>query len=197
MSASKWTFNLVEGSGKHVGRSAKLNPPGFSEASDSLRPSKKDKNAEDQVERETQIANLKMKKAWETSLAPGKSIPMNAIMLYMSGNSIQIFSVMVTVMLLWNSVKAIMGTNTTFERFSTKATGTRPTGIQALISLATDPLVLPKLVYILMQCGCLALGVWKCGAMGLLPTATSDWLAFIEPKKVVDLAFGGAIESVF
>jgi hypothetical protein len=33
---------------------------------------------------------------------------MNGFMLYMSGNSVQIFSVMVTVMLLINAIKAIM-----------------------------------------------------------------------------------------
>lgn len=136
----------------------------------------------------------------------------------MSGNSIQIFSVIVTVMLLWNSIKAIMGTNagrsreetlhcghtyvrgvtyfflatTVFERFSTRTnTGAEPRGIAALLQLGNDPLLWPKLVYIALQLGCLALGVWKCGAMGLLPTATSDWLAFMEPKMVMERAFGG------
>ncbi|KAJ3022492.1 hypothetical protein HKX48_006034 [Thoreauomyces humboldtii] len=132
-------------------------------------------------------------KAWETALAPAKSIPMNAIMLYMSGNSIQIFSVMVTVMLLWNSLKAIAATNFTFERFSMRPAGTEPTGLAALVALPSDPLLLPKLAYVLMQAACFGLGVWKCGAMGLLPTAHSDWLAFVEPKRVLEVAMGGIV----
>ena len=36
---------------------------------------------------------LKLKKAWEVALAPAKQIPMQAIMMYMSGNTLQIFSI--------------------------------------------------------------------------------------------------------
>lgn len=43
-------------------------------------------------------------------MGPAKSIPMNAIMIYMSGTSLQIFTVMVTAMLFFNPVKAIMTT---------------------------------------------------------------------------------------
>lgn len=55
------------------------------------------------------IQRLKVKKAWDMALSPSKSIPMNAFMLYMSGNSVQIFSIMVTLMLLWNSINAVLG----------------------------------------------------------------------------------------
>jgi hypothetical protein len=40
--------------------------------------------------------------------AGAKSIPMNLIMMYMSGNSLQIFSILITVMMFWNPVKALM-----------------------------------------------------------------------------------------
>jgi hypothetical protein len=33
-----------------------------------------------------------------------------------------------------------------------------------------------------MQLVLVALGMWKCHAMGLLPTSASDWLAFEEAK---------------
>ncbi|RKO88571.1 hypothetical protein BDK51DRAFT_27397, partial [Blyttiomyces helicus] len=65
---------------------------------------------EEQAKIDTNIANLKMKKAWDTALGPAKSIPMNAFMLWMSGNSVQIFSILITVMMLWNAIKAVMGT---------------------------------------------------------------------------------------
>jgi hypothetical protein len=41
-------------------------------------------------------------------MGPAKSIPMNAIMIYMSGTSLQIFTVMVTAMLFFQPAKAIM-----------------------------------------------------------------------------------------
>jgi hypothetical protein len=43
-------------------------------------------------------------------------------------------------------------------------------------SLFTLPL--QKLVYLVCNVLTLALGLWKCRSMGLLPTGTGDWLAF-------------------
>jgi len=47
-----------------------------------------------------------------------------------------------------------------------------------------DQAVLQKLVYMVGNVVCLALAVYKCQTMGLLPTTSSDWLAFIEPQRV-------------
>jgi len=44
-------------------------------------------------------------------MGPAKTIPMNAIMIYMSGNGVQIFSVMITAMLFWQPIKAIFTLN--------------------------------------------------------------------------------------
>ena len=43
-------------------------------------------------------------------------------------------------------------------------------------SLNTLPL--QKLAYLACNVLTLALGLWKCRSMGLLPTGTGDWLAF-------------------
>ena len=123
------------------------------------------------------------------ALSPAKSIPMNGFMLYMSGNSIQIFSILVTVMLLFNSMKAIMGTYAAFDRF--RATGTdkegsptTPAKQKTRNAVLADPLLMPMIAFAVLNAANLALGVWKCGAMGLLPTASSDWMAFLDPKQV-------------
>jgi len=42
---------------------------------------------------------LKLKKSWEIALGPAKQLPMQAIMGYMSGNGLQIFSIMMVFML--------------------------------------------------------------------------------------------------
>jgi hypothetical protein len=58
-----------------------------------------------------------------------------------------------------------------------------------------NPLLLPKITYITMQGGNLMLGVWKCAAMGLLPTATSDWLAFMEAKTIMEQSYMNLLSS--
>ena len=56
------------------------------------------------------------------ALAPGKQLPMQAFMLWMSGNSVQIFSVAITGMLMITPIKALMsmgqGTDTEAEELS-------------------------------------------------------------------------------
>ncbi|MCJ1426840.1 hypothetical protein MMC29_004743, partial [Sticta canariensis] len=98
---------------------------------------------------------LKMKKSWELALAPAKALPMNAIMMYMSGNSLQIFSIMMVFMLFKNPIQGLLQTNTVFARFETP--GTRKT------------LWMVKAMYVVMNLVALSLGIWKVNGMGLLP----------------------------
>lgn len=102
-----------------------------------------------------EMDTLKLKKAWEVALAPVKQLPMTAIMMYMSGNSLQIFSIMMVVMAFKNPVMGLMATNQAFERFESEGT--------------KEKLLQVKAVYVLMQLVALALGVWKVNGMGLLP----------------------------
>ena len=98
---------------------------------------------------------LKAKKAWEVALAPVKNLPMTGIMMYMSGNSLQIFSIMMVFMAFKNPVVGILSTNQAFERFESASN--------------RDKILQAKLAYVAMQLLALALGVWKVNAMGLLP----------------------------
>ena len=91
-------------------------------------------------------------------------MPMNAFGMYMSGNGLQIFSIMMVVMLFKTPVTAVLGMNTMFARFETE--GNR------------DKIALAKVVYVLGNVALLALGLWKVNGMGLLPTTRSDWLAW-------------------
>ncbi|KEZ39791.1 hypothetical protein SAPIO_CDS9766 [Scedosporium apiospermum] len=63
---------------------------------------------------------LKVKKAWEVALAPVKSLPMTAIMMYMSGNSLQIFSIMMVWMAFKNPIMGLVSTNQAFARFESE-----------------------------------------------------------------------------
>ncbi|KAI5291321.1 hypothetical protein KEM54_005407 [Ascosphaera aggregata] len=117
---------------------------------------------------------LKLKKAWEIALAPTKQIPMNAIMMYMSGNSLQIFSIMMVWMLFKGPITGIWSTNTAFAKFESKGLKGRLLGVKA--------------VYVLMQLVLLAMGVWKVNKMGLLPTTRSDWLAWEYERQPLERA---------
>lgn len=80
---------------------------------------------------------------------------MNAIMMYMSGNSLQIFSIMMVFMLFKGPIQGLIGTNAVFSKLETDSTRSK--------------LVMVKAVYVLVQLGLLAMGVFKVNAMGLLP----------------------------
>lgn len=124
---------------------------------------------------------LKLKKAWELALAPAKQLPMNAIGMYMSGNSLQIFSIMMVFMLFKGPVQAILGMNNVFSRFETPGIKTQLLGVKA--------------VFVAMNLLAMGLGIWKVNGMGLLPTTRSDWLAWESAREWLEVAvpaFGGA-----
>ncbi|KZT36209.1 DUF1077-domain-containing protein [Sistotremastrum suecicum HHB10207 ss-3] len=103
-------------------------------------------------------AALKQKRAWDHAISPAKQLPMQAVMLYMSGGGVQLFSMGIVFMLLINPFKAV----STINKYPT----------------AFTTLLLQKVAFIACNILTLALGLWKCSSMGLLPMGTGDWLAF-------------------
>lgn len=102
-----------------------------------------------------EMDTLKLKKAWEVALAPVKGLPMTAIMMYMSGNSLQIFSIMMVFMAFKNPLMGLVNTNQAFEKFQSEHNAS------AMLQV--------KAVYVACQIVALAVGVWKVNTMGLLP----------------------------
>ncbi|KAL5490691.1 hypothetical protein ACEPAI_5525 [Sanghuangporus weigelae] len=111
---------------------------------------------------------LKEKRAWDLAISPAKQLPMQAFMLYMSGGGVQIFSMGIVFMLLFSPFKNLASINSVFAQFAPSTSNAH--------ALSTLPL--QKLVYLACNALTLALGLWKCKSMGLLPTGTGDWLAF-------------------
>jgi len=147
-------------------------PPGFPSSTAVSKKSASSKSAQAVARKPPsteETDTLKLKKAWEVAIAPAKALPMNAIMMYMSGNSLQIFSIMMVFMLFKNPVNSLLQMNSVFGRFET--VGTREKMWQV------------KATYVLMNVLALAMGVWKVNGMGLLPTTRSDWLAW-ESERV-------------
>ena len=125
--------------------------------------------------RETDSNHLIMKKSWDLALGPLKQIPMNLFIMYMAGNSIAIFPIMMVGMLIIRPVKALFTLQQTFKVIE----GTHAVG--------------QKFVYFLGQLINIALALYKCQSMGLLPTHASDWLAFVEPQARLEYSGGGFI----
>ncbi|KAG5961118.1 hypothetical protein E4U58_004395 [Claviceps cyperi] len=154
-------------------------PVGFSSSSpsSSKKPSKDSKLQPRKPLSTDEMETLKVKKAWEVALAPVKALPMTGIMMYMSGNSLQIFSIMMVFMAFKNPIMGLMATNQAFEKFHSEKNA--------------GQILQTKLVYVVMQLVALAVGVWKVNSMGLLPTTRSDWLMWESLRESVDKSILG------
>jgi hypothetical protein len=101
---------------------------------------------------------------------------MNAIGMYMTGNSLQIFSIMMVFMLFKTPITAVMNIQNTFARLETE--GTREKMWQV------------KAVFVLCNLMALALGVWKVDKMGLLPYVCSLHLFGVGKGSMLTRAIG-------
>ena len=61
---------------------------------------------------------VRVQKAYAFAASQFQSIGMMGFMMYMSGNGVQIFSIMVTLGGIFNPIKAILRSGKTFERFA-------------------------------------------------------------------------------
>lgn len=125
---------------------------------------------------ESKHADLLYKSAMAQATAPGKQLLMTAFMLWMSGNSLQIFSIMMLGMAMWTPLSEMLSVGTRFARY---AHG----GVD---------LTVPKLTFIAMNLAGLALGLYKCNSMGLLPTSAADWID-TSVRPAVQIAGGGVL----
>jgi len=114
---------------------------------------------------------LKQQHAMQIAMAPGKALFQTALMLWMSGSSIQIFSIYSTFNALQNPIKGIINIEQAFGRFSNDK------GVDTSMS---------KLIYIGLQLVALFVGLYKCHTMGLLPMTSIDWLWTLPDKIIME-----------
>ncbi|KAH0506265.1 ER membrane protein complex subunit 4 [Microtus ochrogaster] len=159
----KWAIELSGPGGGSRGRSDRGSGQG-----DSLYPvGYLDKQVPDTSVQETDRI-LVEKRCWDIALGPLKQIPMNLFIMYMAGNTISIFPTMMVCMMAWRPIQALMAISATFKMLE-----------------SSSQKFLQGLVYLIGNMMGLALAVYKCQSMGLLPTHASDWLAFIEPPEAI------------
>ncbi|EPQ19927.1 Transmembrane protein 85 [Myotis brandtii] len=167
----KWAIELSGPGGGSRGRSDRGGGQG-----DSLYPvGYLDKQVPDTSVQETDRI-LVEKRCWDILGPPLKQIPMNLFIMYMAGNTISIFPTMMVCMMAWRPIQALMAISATFKMLE-----------------SSSQKFLQGLVYLIGNLMGLALAVYKCQSMGLLPTHASDWLAFIEPPERMEFSGGGLL----
>lgn len=106
------------------------------------------------------------KKAWEFAQSQMKQVGMYAFMMYMSGGSVHIFSIMMTFNGLYQPLMAILNSGKAFEKFR---------GAEGRVSTLG-----PQALFCLIQCGGLSFALYKLANIGLLPTHISDWVSGVQ-----------------
>ena len=152
-------------------------PPGYSE--------RDAHDSEVEVRKKVDHTALKIKKAKELAWQPGKSFMMTGLMLWMSGNGVHIFSIMITFYAIYNPIKSAFSVNQAFTRFDDpKYTANEKTA-----------LFTAKLTFIAMNFLAMSGGLYKMSLMGLLPNTPSDWVFFIAVPPSLQTSSGGPAMS--
>ena len=98
-------------------------------------------------------------------------------MLWMIGNQLNVWSIMVTAMSLANPIKQLFGVNKTFSRLDEE---TKPTTWAQLLQ---SDLLMPKLIYISLTLLLLGMGLYKCASLNLLPITSADWIYLLPEQR--------------
>ncbi|TMW65094.1 hypothetical protein Poli38472_009261 [Pythium oligandrum] len=130
-----------------------------------------DKNTSTAVaKQEGETLELKKKRAMEIGTAPFKSLMQTGLMMWMSGSQINIFSIMITGMIVMNTIKSIFGMQAAFTS----------------VAGSNVDLTQPKLVYLLGNIVNAGMALYKCANMGLLPTTSADWTWLLPIRQAVE-----------
>ena len=99
----------------------------------------------------------------------GGSLFQTGLMLWFSGSSVHMWSLMMTGMALTNPLKELMSMKQTFKRFDD----------------GKADLLMPMLMFVGVQLICMFMGLYKLNSMGLLPTTSADWLSYL-PSRIYE-----------
>jgi len=160
---SNWDFAHLDVHGK----AGLDDPPGFGITAESESNSGGDKR-----KGKTTNQDLLEKKAWEIAIGPIQSVGMNLFMLWMSGSSPGIFNVMILGYCLTSIIGQFSRVNAAFANFKTIDT------------------TLQKFAYLALCTVSLAYLLYHASGMGLLPTSSGDWIAFIPNIEVLESVTG-------
>ena len=127
-------------------------------------------------QQEQALATKRQKMAMSIAVQPGQQIAMQAFMMYMSGNQLNMFSINTTSMAIISPLTAIFSIDQAFRKVQHDTTSDD----------ATDMLQIPKLIYLALNLVFLCVGLYKMSSMRLLPTTSADWISKIEWKEMIE-----------
>jgi ER membrane protein complex subunit 4 len=108
----------------------------------------------------------------QKALDPAKQAGFMCFMLYMSGNKMQVFSIMMLVSCISAPIMAIAKVAKMF-----------PSDEQVDV-------MIPRLIFCAVQLGQLAFAAYKLDGMGLLPTYPSDWMSQMTAPNAIETSIG-------
>lgn len=127
-------------------------------------------------QQEQALATKRQKMAMSIAVQPGQQIAMQAFMMYMSGNQLNMFSINVTSMAIISPLTAIFSIDQAFRKVQHDTT----------TDDGNDMLQMPKLIYLALNLVFLCVGLYKMSSMRLLPTTSADWISKIEWKEMIE-----------
>ncbi|GAX82023.1 hypothetical protein CEUSTIGMA_g9451.t1 [Chlamydomonas eustigma] len=103
-----------------------------------------------------------------------KNVGFMCFMAWMSGNGIQIFSILMTFNLLSAPISAILGSGKMFPKEE---------------DWPQLDVLMPRLLFCAIQLGQLLFGLYKLDGMGLLPVYPSDWISTMAVPASLERSF--------
>jgi len=171
-----WTVDLTESTAIVTTDSNLPKPPGYSESHGH--------EADNQItNKKVDQTQLKLKKARELAWSPAKSFMMTGFMLWMSGNGVHIFSIMITFYAIYNPVKSAFTVNQAFSRFADAK----------MSPIDKSSILTSKALFVLCNFGAMSGALYKMSLMGLLPNTPSDWVAFLAVPPAVQFSSGAVV----
>ena len=152
-------------------------PPGFPEATSSRDPVElnevKNIKAEEEKPGNTRkVLKASFRASWMAAFSPFRALLTTGFALYMTGSSVQFFSVASTVAVLLMHLRSLFQIRETFQPIFSSGIQNHATIIPQLI------------VHFLLCCAGVAMGLYKAHVLGFLPTTQSDWVALLPLRKV-------------
>jgi hypothetical protein len=119
------------------------------------------------LQNSTALVAKRYSKAMAIATKPGQQFAMNAFMLYMSGKTLNIFSISTTSMAILTPLTSLVKLESTFG------------------NLECDT-QMPKLIFVALNLAWLCLGMYKMTSMRLLPTTSADFTDSIVWKDMLE-----------
>ena len=105
-------------------------------------------------------------KAWHLAKSPSGQIMQQLMMSYMSGSTVSIFSIMITMQFFMGPIKAITGVQGAFAPYEHKDVN----------------LMLPKLAFIGINLVLMGAALYKFSTLGVIPVTPNDWSGIISTR---------------